>query len=73
MNALNENYKNGLKQFIKCQEVLIESIRVDIVRSNEDIRFEELKRKLNKDRLEIEEKSLVLANENLENFELEED
>lgn len=69
MDALNENYKEALKQFIKCQGVLIESIKVDINRNVEDINLEEKKLKLNKERLNIECKSWNLATNSLRELE----
>lgn len=73
MDELQDNYKKGLQNYIRLQEVLIEEINVDIERNKEDIRFEELKKRLNEYRLEIEEKSLLLAQQRLEDAELEEE
>lgn len=65
MDALNENYKEGLEKYIKLQDVLVQQIGNDIERNNEDIRFEMLKKQINEQRLTIEKKSLELAKENL--------
>lgn len=73
MDELQDNYKKGLQNYIRLQEVIIEEINVDIERNKEDIRFEELKKRLNEYRLEIEEKSLLLAQQRLEDAELEEE
>ena len=72
MDAATKNYKKGMQKYLELQEVLIESIKGDINRSIEDIKLEEKKIKLNRERLNIECKSWNLANQTLRELESEE-